>query len=170
MDRSLNQASQTRWMGKNMSHKNTIHVLSRAVILDQEHLLVCKTRDLPIRFYFLPGGHIEHGESAETAVIRELLEESGSLCTIKRFLGCLEYSFEPGHSSICHNHEYNFFFEAESDDLKVQNALASLEDHIELVWVPLREIDSIDFRPEPLKTLLPDWLKSPKNNAFQSMM
>ena len=60
-----------------MSHKNNIHVLSRAIILDQEHILVCKTRDLPISFYFLPGGHIEHGESAEAAVIRELLEESG---------------------------------------------------------------------------------------------
>ena len=153
-----------------MIPKKNIHVLSRAVVLDQEHILLCKTRDLPISFYFLPGGHIEHGESAEVAVIRELIEESGSQCTIKRFLGCLEYSFEPGHSSICHNHEYNFFFEAESDGLKVQNTPASLEDHIELVWLPLREIESIDFRPEPLKILLPEWLNSPKNNAFQSMM
>lgn len=153
-----------------MSHKNNIHVLARAVIVDQDHLLVCKTRDLPIPFYFLPGGHIEHKESAEAAVIRELLEESGTQCTIKRFLGCLEHHFEPGHSSICHNHEYNFFFEAESDALKIQNPLVPLEDHIELVWVPLREIDSIDFRPEPLKILLPKWLKSPKNNAFQSTM
>ena len=157
-------------MGKNMNHKNNIHVLSRAVIVDQDHLLVCKTRDLPIPFYFLPGGHIEHEENAEAAVIRELLEESGAHCTIKRFLGCLEHCFEPGHSSICHNHEYNFFFEAESDALKIQNPLATLEDHIELVWLPLREIDSIDFRPEPLKTFLPEWLKSPKNNAFQSVM
>ncbi len=155
---------------KSMSDKNKIHVLSRAVLLDQDHLLVCKTRDLPISFYFLPGGHIEQGESAEAAVIRELLEESSSHCRIKRFLGCLEYSFEPGHSSICHNHEYNFFFEAESDALKVENSLTCLEEHIELIWLPLREIDSIDFRPEPLKILLPEWLKSPKNNAFQSVM
>lgn len=153
-----------------MSHKNNIHVLARAVVLDQEHILLCKTRDLPISFYFLPGGHIEHGESAEAAVLRELLEESGTQCRIKRFLGCLEHSFEPGHNSICHNHEYNFFFEAESDLLKIQNPLARMEDHIELVWLPLHEINSIDFRPEPLKTLLPEWLKSPKNNAFQSMM
>ena len=153
-----------------MNTKNNIHVLSRAVVLDQEHILVCKTRDLPISFYFLPGGHIEHGESAEDAVLRELLEESGSHCTIKRFLGCLEYSFEPGHSSICHNHEYNLFFEAESDDLKLQNPLARLEDHIELIWIPLGELNSIDFRPEPLKTLIPQWLNSATNNAFQSMM
>jgi 8-oxo-dGTP diphosphatase len=121
-------------------------------------------------FIFFQEGHIEHEESAEAAVIRELLEESGSHCTIKRFLGCLEHCFEPGHNSICHNHEYNFFFEAESDALKIQNPLVPLEDHIELVWLPFREIDSIDFRPEPLKTLLPEWFKSPQNNAFQSMM
>ncbi|HUX78294.1 MAG TPA: NUDIX domain-containing protein [Alphaproteobacteria bacterium] len=153
-----------------MSSKNNIHVLSRAVIIDQNHILVCKTRDLPISFYFLPGGHVEHGESAETAVLRELFEESGSQCTIKRFLGCLEYSFEPGHSSICHNHEVNFFFEADSDDLKIQNPIASREEHIELIWLPLREVGSIDFRPEPLKTLILQWLDSNVNNAFRSVM
>lgn len=153
-----------------MSTKNNIHVLSRAVVLDQGHVLLCKTRDLPIPFYFLPGGHIEHGESAEAAVLRELLEESGTQCRIKRFLGCLEHSFEPGHSSICHNHEYNFFFEAESDDLKLQNPLARMEDHIELIWTPLHEIDSIDFRPEPLKTLLPEWLNRSSDLAFRSFM
>lgn len=153
-----------------MSHKNNIHVLSRAVILDQDHILLCKTRDLPMSFYFLPGGHIEHGESAEVAVLRELLEESGTQCRIKRFLGCLEHSFEPGHSSICHNHEYNFFFEAESDFLKVQIPLAFLEDHIELIWFPLHEIDSIDFRPEPLKMLLPEWLNRSSSLAFRSFM
>src|ERR1700734_1204151 len=103
-----------------MSNNHTIHVLSRAVIIDQQHILVCKTLDLPISFYFLPGGHVEHEESAESAVIREVFEESGSQCTIKRFLGCLEYSFEPGHSSICHNHEYNLIFEGESDSLKLR--------------------------------------------------
>jgi ADP-ribose pyrophosphatase YjhB (NUDIX family) len=153
-----------------MSSKNNIHVLSRAVIIDQNHILVCKTRDLPISFYFLPGGHVEHGESAETAVLRELFEESGSQCTMKRFLGCLEYSFEPGHSSICHNHEYNFFFEVDSDVLKIQNPIASMEDHIDLIWLPLHEIGSIDFRPEPLKTLIPQWLNSDTNNAFRSVM
>ena len=76
-----------------MVNKN-IHVLSRAVIIDQGHLLVCQTLDLPNNFYFLPGGHVEHGESAEQTVLRELVEECGSVCTIKRFLGCLEYSFD----------------------------------------------------------------------------
>lgn len=150
--------------------KNNIHVLSRAVIIDDGHLLVCKTIDLPLNFYFLPGGHVEHGESAETAIKRELLEETGVEGTVKRFLGCLEYSFEPGQNSICHNHEYNFFFEGTSEALRVGIPLASLESHIDLHWFPLSEIASIDLRPASLKTLLPEWLGNSYTQAFQSKM
>jgi ADP-ribose pyrophosphatase YjhB (NUDIX family) len=61
-----------------MTKKDKIHVLSRAVVLDQEHILLCKTLDLPKAFYFLPGGHVEHGESATETVLRELQEEAGA--------------------------------------------------------------------------------------------
>lgn len=153
-----------------MSDKNNIHVLSRAVIIDQAHLLLCKTIDLPINFYFLPGGHVEHGESAEDAVRRELLEETGAHCILKRFLGCLEYHFEPGHNSICHKHEYNLIFEGEAETLKFRMPLHQLEQHITLHWLPLEELKHIDFRPEPLKLLLPGWLKSSHGQAFYSQM
>lgn len=150
--------------------KNNIHVLSRAVIIDQDHILVCKTLDLPTAFYFLPGGHVEHGESVETSLLRELREESGAECRIKRFLGCLEYSFEPGHSSICHNHEYNFIFEIESDTLKINNKIQQFEPHLELMWMPLSKLVDIDFRAEPLRMLIPVWLNASPNNLFTSVM
>lgn len=151
-------------------NKNKIHVVARGVIIDSGSILLCKTLDLPISFYFLPGGHVEHEESACDAVLREFEEETGAKCRIKRFLGCLEYSFEPGHSSICHNHEYNFIFEIESDDLKIKNEIPQLEAHMELVWVPLNRLAEIDFRAEPLKELLPLWLKSPSFDVFGSFM
>ena len=153
-----------------MSTKNNIHVLSRGVIIDQDHILLCKTLDLPIIFYFLPGGHVEHGESVETSLLRELMEETGSHCKIKRFLGCLEYGFEPGHSSICHDHEYNFIFEAQSDALKSNHKIPQLEAHIELLWMPLNQLSEIDFRAEPLRDLIPKWLESHTNNSFRSVM
>ncbi len=147
-----------------------IHVLSRAVILDHDHILLCKTLDLAQSFYFLPGGHVEHGESAESAVLRELFEESGALCSIKRFLGCLEHSFEPGHNSICHNHEYNFIFEVVSDTLKIANDIPQIENHIKLVWIPVLKLSDIDFRAEPLRLLVPTWLARSEDYAFQSVM
>lgn len=153
-----------------MSTQDKIHVLSRAVILDGNHILLCKTLDLAISFYFLPGGHVEHGESVERSLLRELKEETGETCRITRFLGCLEYSFEPGHSSICHNHEYNFIFEATAENLKHSLPLSQLEPHIALCWIPLEQLSHIDFRAEPLCTLLPQWLKAAPHHTFHSVM
>lgn len=151
-------------------NQNNIHVLSRAVVVDQGHILLCQTLDLPISFYFLPGGHVEHGEGVEDTVLREVLEETGARARIKRFLGCLEHSFEPGHSSICHNHEYNFVFEVESPNLKVGIAIPPIEKHIALVWLPLKDLTRIDFRAEPLKDMLPKWLADDRIVQFQSRM
>lgn len=150
---------------------NHIHILSRAVIIDDDHILLCKTLDLQSNFYFLPGGHVEHGESVEKALLRELLEESGAICTIKRLLGCLEHSFEPGRHCICHNHEYNFIFEVTSDTLKKNNQIPQLEEHIQLMWIPLHQIAEIAFFPELLKTLIPNWLNSSNaDKRFHSQM
>ena len=153
-----------------MNNKEKIHVLSRAVIIDQGNILLCKTLDLKINFYFLPGGHIENGESARASLLRELKEETGFDCQEKRFLGCLEYSFEPGRNSICHNHEYNFVFEAESKHLKSDKKIESPEKHIELIWEPIANLSELDLRAEPLKILIPKWLKASTEESFESKM
>lgn len=142
------------------SRKDGIHVLARAVIIDQDHLLVCKTLDLPVPFYFLPGGHVELDESAEETVLRELKEETGTEAHIEKFLGCLEHRFEPGHSSICHHHEYNLIFKVSAPTLSADRPIPQLEKHIQPMWVPLNSLSGIDFRPEPLKKLLFEWLES----------
>ncbi len=150
--------------------KNNIHVLSRAVIIDDKQILLCKTLDLAKGFYFLPGGHVEHGESVEDTLIRELIEESGVECKIQRFLGCLEYSFEPRYSSICHSHEYNFVFEVKSDLLKSNYKIPQIEPHIELIWMPMDVLSEIDFRAEPFKKLIPEWLNAQSSGTFNSVM
>ncbi|WPY00711.1 NUDIX domain-containing protein [Candidatus Trichorickettsia mobilis] len=135
-----------------------------------ESILLCRTLDLPISFYFLSGGHVEHGESARTSLLRKLMEETGAECKIKRFLGCLEYSFELRSSSICYNHEYNFIFDVESESLKIEKQIPQLEAHIELIWVPLHQLSEIDFRAEPLREFVPEWLKTPVSDVFRSVM
>ena len=153
-----------------MNHQDTIHVLSRAAIIHNDQILLCQTLNLKINFHFLPGGHIKHGESSEESLLRELKEETRADCKIKRYLGCLEYSFEPSHDKICHNHEYNFIFEAESDLLKSDQKIICPEKHIELIWMPISSLQEIDFRPEPLRKLLPLWLSGNKQEKFMSEM
>ncbi|MCT4634699.1 MAG: NUDIX domain-containing protein [Rickettsiales bacterium] len=133
-----------------MSDQNNIHVVSRAIILDQEHILLCKTINRPNNFYFLPGGHIEHGESAKEALLRELLEETGDIFKVENFLGCFEHISNPENKGI-HDHEYNFIFKAESDHFQFGKFITQLEENIELLWIPLNKINETDFRPETLK-------------------
>lgn len=150
--------------------QDTIHVLARAVIIQENHILVCHTQDLAHNFYFLPGGHVEYEENAEAAVLRELKEEGNISGTIKRFLGCLEFSFEPGQNSKCHNHEYNLYFEVMVEPFYLHKEIPQLEPHIKLAWVPLEKVAMLDFRPEPLKAILPSWLNQNLRGAFMSHM
>lgn len=147
-----------------------IHVTSRAVIIDEGYILLCKTSDLENNFYYLPGGHVENGESAEKTIIREIIEEAGANCIIKRLLGILEHSFKPGENSICHNHEYNFIFEITAEDLKIKNPNLQLEDKFKLEWINLEKIMEIDLKPKSLKNLISDWLKSNNINFYSSMI
>jgi len=154
----------------NMNNKDKIHVLSRAVIVHDKKILLCKTKNLELNFYYLPGGHIEHSESAKNSLLRELKEETDTHCEIKRFLGTLEYSFEPGNNKMCHNHEYNFVFEAESKYLKSDKKTLSPEKHINLRWISISSLQEIDFRPKPLQKLIPLWLAKNSNEELMSAM
>jgi len=72
---------------------------------------------------------------------------------------------------MCHNHEYNFVFEVESDILKVDYRIPQFEKHLELVWMPLDKLQEIEFRAEPLKELIPEWLRAkPAASVFRSVM
>lgn len=152
---------------------NKIHVQSRAVIIKENHILLCKTVGLSPNFFFLPGGHIEHGESAKAALLRELDEEIGFSFEIRRFLGCMEYSFDPTvmKHAKCYTHEYSFIFEVFSEFLPDPNQpLTQREKQIELCWHPYANLDQIDLRPEPFKKLIPKWLNLSLTEALQSLM
>lgn len=153
-----------------MNNQDKMHILSRAVIIDDYKILLCKTLDFEANFYFLPGGHVKQGESAKNSLLREIKEETAVDCVIKRFLGCLEYSFEPFNDDICHNHEYNFIFEVESETLKSNKKILSPEKHIELIWMPIVRLKEIEFEAKPLKNLLELWLNGDSEEKFVSEM
>ncbi len=146
--------------------QNAIHVIARGVIIKDEKLLLCVNSKLP--FYFLPGGHVEHGESAAYALERELQEELGFSCAVQRFLGCFEYSFIPNNPDKCHSHEYNFIYLVDALDLDSQLVPQSPEDHTTFAWVPIAVLHEVDFRPHALKKVLLTWLEVDYAGALSS--
>ncbi|MBS1987930.1 NUDIX domain-containing protein [Candidatus Dependentiae bacterium] len=154
-----------------MSENTNIHTLARAVIIDQGHILLAHHPSWKQGHYYLPGGHIEHGESAQQTVLRELDEEMGIAFTLQRFVGCLEYSFQPNLGArVCHTHEYNFLFLATSPELKAGVIPAQKEEHVAFAWAPLESLSSINLLPEPLTELIPAWCKLDLVYAFTTKM
>lgn len=151
--------------------KNTaIHVLARAVIIKDGQLLVNINTKLTLPFYFLPGGHIEHGETAQDALARELQEELGFSTQVQKFLCTFEYSFVPNVPSKCHSHEYNFLYEVRVPELQAGIVPVSPEDHTHFAWIPLNELQDTDFRPVMLKNILLEWLQTGTLQPFSSSM
>jgi 8-oxo-dGTP diphosphatase len=162
-----------------MNAQNNIHVLSRAVIIGSESiLLVYDPRSIPFHyyefnktFYYLPGGHINFQESARDAVVREIKEESGYNAIVEKFLGTIEHSWSfPGDELCCHTHEVNLIFKANIPCLKASQLPIQQEEHVAFKWILLSDLQEIDLRPKMLKDLIPKWLNSPLNNSFKSEM
>lgn len=88
------------------------------------------------RFYRAIGGGIEFGESAESAVRREFLEELGTELARVRLLGVLENFFEwegnPGHE-IVHVFEVSSDY---TDGLPLSAQLMVLDTWDEVSWIP----------------------------------
>lgn len=154
-----------------------LHVLTRGVLIIDDHILLCKTKTLQTNFYFLPGGHIECGESASAALLRELREEIGYDFVVNRFLGVSEYSFDPQKTihAKCHTHDYSLLFVISPSwqaarVIHPNVKLKQVEDDINISWLKLSELEHIDIRPQMLKQLLPKWLKADFNHAFYSQM
>lgn len=69
-----------------------------AVIVDQQILMVRHSHDSR-KFWTLPGGGINEGETAESTVVREILEETGLALSVVRLLFSQPYSVG---LSYCH--------------------------------------------------------------------
>lgn len=136
-----------------MTH--TVHRLVRAFIVDQNKVLLCRSAIGKHQFYFLPGGHVDAGETDEQALLRELYEETGYAFEILSCIGDFEYNFIPEKvEKACHTHERNIIFSATSLSMTSDMPLVQQEDHIVLEWVSLDALDKIDLKPERLKTLI----------------
>lgn len=137
----------------NNSEKQEIEVIARGVCVKGGRLLVCHTKGA-LNTY-LPGGHIEFGESAKASLRREMKEELGATFTVGRFLGAIEHSYR---KKGLLQHEINLVFEMSCRTVREGAVPVSCEDYIEFFWLPLAELAKSQLEPAPLRKAIPKWL------------
>lgn len=139
-----------------MTSSNTIDVIARGVCVMSSQILLCFGRKSGIAY--LPGGHIDFGETARQALVREIQEEMGLASRAGRFLGCCEHAFVQNGEQKA---EINLVFELAIDGISPDKPLSAAEDWIGFKWHPLDQLATARFEPARLGALLSDWLAHP---------
>ena len=132
-----------------------VHLLARALIVRSQasgHDILL-AHQLGAAHTFLPGGHVEPGESLATTLPRELREEMGVESRVLRYLGAVEAHWPAAAPT---NYEVNHIFLLELLDPPA--ALAAREGHLEFFWAPVAALGEHVLLPEPLRTLIPRYL------------
>ncbi len=126
---------------------SSFELISRAVLLDRGHVLLCK--NLKRGYYYLPGGHVEFSESASDAAQRELIEETGLRIHVHQCLLVEEHSFtQRGKKKARRRHEVNVLFLARfARKRRTLQPVRSRESHIAFEWIPITRLRSIRLRP-----------------------
>ena len=129
----------------------TVHLLSRAVVRDANHVLVVRADGHP--HTFLPGGHREPGEGLEACLRRELHEELGVRAEVGRYLGAVEHQWRRDGER---QYEVNHCYVATSPGLTVDTAPQAREEYLSFEWAPVDRLDAVSLQPAPLRALLTD--------------
>lgn len=121
-----------------------IELLARGVAIREGKVLLCRNKKSD--YWYLPGGHIDPGESAAEALEREFLEETGKRVTIGHLLFVHEHFFKQDSKP---RHEYSFVFEVQSP-----HKISAAEKHLEFQWVNWSDAARADIRPKALAQMV----------------
>ena len=102
-------------------------------------------------YTFLPGGHVEIGESVIATIERELQEEIGLSCTVNEYLGAVEHAWF--HDGI-HNFEINHLFKVSLKGIDPLINPESIEPHLEFYWIPINDLEKHNIQPYPLLKMI----------------
>ena len=126
-----------------------IETIARGVCVRDGRILLCRAKGGSTTY--LPGGHIEFGETGRKALVREMAEETGLEVETGRFMGVVENSFlQHGKPHA----EINLVYEMTLVDADA--AVSAKEDWIEFLWCPLSELEGARLLPADFNALAKD--------------
>lgn len=140
---------------------------ARAIILHREHVLLIRAEDPGRNWYFLPGGLVRHGETAQQACTREVLEETGLAVHVRRALYLREFIAERHQRRSVHmpsrHHVMGLLFLCELnredaprpfDELGVFKPDTGANGVKGLEWIALGRVPEIEIMPPHVREAL----------------
>ena len=124
----------------------SIELIARGLLIRDGHFLAC--RNDASGYFYLPGGHVEFGESSSSALARELIEECGLDVEVGELRLVTEGAFTTRGKR---HHEVNLVFHVKHP---VSRAVKSREQGISFHWLDFAVLFEVDLRPTAIKAWL----------------
>jgi len=145
--------------------QKSFHHLARGIFIKDNKVLLAQAKGYTNSF--LPGGHIEFGESAKDALMREVEEELGINCTVGRFLGVVEHKWEKDGVLHC---EVNQVFEVSCSELDSDTNPKSIEPHLDFFWCEGEDLNDRNLQPFPFRNLIKNYLSGNNDVWWESSL
>ena len=104
-------------------------------------------------YYYMIGGGVHMGETSETCIEREILEEAGIRAKVD-YLAVVCENFFKGiggkiHGMDCHTLE--FYYRMKFSEEEFSRCKQTTDNGEKLVWLPVEEIETSKIKPEFMK-------------------
>ncbi|MFG0258952.1 MAG: NUDIX domain-containing protein [Phycisphaerales bacterium JB041] len=137
-----------------------IECIARGLAVREGKVLLC--RNVEHGLAYLPGGHVDPGETAAEALAREFAEECGLRVEVGAFLLANEHLFTQQGTP---RHEWNAVFHVEHSGGVWPESVPSLETDLAFEWCEVAGLPEAGFVPTPLLAWLlaggPDTVTTP---------
>lgn len=122
----------------------------RAIVVHDDALLVMHRNKFGEEYYTLAGGGIDHGETAEQSLYRELAEETGVTVANPRLVFVEEADdlYGPQFIYLCEYQSGEPALAAHSEEAKIHALGQNLYTPM---WLPLKDLPNVHFLSETLK-------------------
>jgi len=125
--------------------RGTIETIARGVCVMGGKVLLCRPKGGA--YAYLPGGHVEFGETAAEALVREVREETGLAATAGAFLTAIESAFDQHGVRHCEVSLVRRFTLDGTDATSEPPEVVACEPWIEFVWWPIADLAAVNLLP-----------------------
>jgi len=125
--------------------RGEIEIIARGVCRRDGCVLLCRGKGASSTY--LPGGHVEFGETAREALVREMREETRLSTRAGRFLGVVENAFLQHGRPHC---EVNLVYELALDD--PNTSVTAAESWISFEWCAVDALAEANILPTAMYT------------------